>query len=61
MNSLAERSSTLLCVYICQYCQGDSCETGRAEAVFDIERIVCCEFRVDAKVRDCLAESNRRF
>lgn len=59
--SLAERSPTLLCARICQHCHGDSCRTDRAGAVFDIERFVCCGIRVDAKVRDCLAESHRRF
>ena len=61
MISLAERSPTLLCARTCQHCHGDSCRTDRAGAVFDIERVVCCGIRVDAKVRDCLAESHRSF
>ena len=61
MISLAERSPTLLCARICQHCHGDSCRTDRAGAVFDIERVVCCGIRVDAKVRDCLVESHHRF
>lgn len=61
MISLAERSPTLLCARVCQHCHGDSCRTDRAGAVFDIERVVRCRIRVDTKVRNCLAESHRRF